>query len=415
MASIFCSKCGAESPEDAGFCSKCGTALIDPGTTEEPSSEAPVEPTPEPDAPDDRSQSTVDDVAVDDQPSAAPPIITSSTQSQKNPGTAALILSALGFLTGITAIIGIILGFNARAKAKRNGQSTTKSVAAIVIGAIVLVSFVIIGIVGGGSEDSKTGTTATVVDGSDTESNAEDGDQAPTEALAAVTYDEIIVGDATTDAICGTYSELIEKNDGVITRRTKYLDKDWNPYKAAAYVDKNDWVNDDPVAKFESQWEKVATAALNSVSGGQADQVESIEGYLDASLKECQLQEQHQDQNKSLSIIKRSQSGVVRAADRKPWYPKGYSQWSGQDLAYKYEKNGCDNNYGYCWAYTVISQLGCPSGVYVEGNVLENDIIVGYTNDSLGSLPSNTKAKMQLQQFGGSGSRSLQLTEMNCR
>jgi ribosomal protein L40E len=426
VESNYCSKCGAESPQDAGFCSKCGTALIDPRTTEEPSSQAPVEPTPEPDTPDERSQSTVDDVGVDDQSSVAPPIVTSSPQSQKKPGTAALILSALGFLTGITAIIGIILGFSARAKAKRSGQSTSNSVAAIVIGASALVFFLIIGIVSVGSEDSKTDTTATVVDESDTESNVkdsdtepgvEDVDPAPTTPPAAVTYEDIIVGDTTTSEICGTYSELIEKNDGVISRRTKFLDKDWNPYKAASYVNKNDWVNDEPVAKFESQWEKVATTALNSVSGGQADQVKSIEGYLDASLKECKLQEQHQDQNESMSRINRNQSRVAALAASKPWYPKGFKEWFLDDnIAYKYNgKNSCDNRSGYCWGYTVISQFGCPSGIYVEGNVEQNGTIVGYSNDRLGSLPSDTKARMQLNYYGGSGTKQMRLIEMNCR
>ena len=415
MASNYCSKCGAESPQDAGFCSKCGTALIDPGTTEEPSSQAPVEPTPEPDAPDERSQSTVDDVGVDDQSSVAPPIVTSSPQSQKNPGTAALILSALGFLTGITAIIGIILGFSSRAKAKRNGQSTSNSVAAIVIGASALVFFLIIGIVSVGSEDSKTDTTAAVVDESDKESNVKDSDTepgvkdvdpAPTKPPAAVTYEDIIVGDTTTSEICGTYSELIEKNDGVISRRTKFLDKEWNPYKAASYV--------------ESQWEKVATTALNSVSGGQAGQVESIEGYLDASLKKCELQEQHQDQKKSLSIIKNRQSKVVSAAASKPWYPKGFKEWrQDSNMAYKYANNKGGDPCGYSSCrygkYEVISEDGCPSGVYAEMNFMDaGGTVRDWSNDTVSYLAPMQKALLTFVSYSAPGGK-IMLTELNCR
>jgi len=424
VESNYCSKCGAESAKDAGFCSKCGAALIDPRTTEEPSSEAPVEPTPEPDTPDDSSQTTVIDVGVDDQSSAAPPIVTSSTQSQKIPGTAALVLSVLGFLTGITAIIGIVLGFNARAKAKRNGQSTAKSVAAIVIGAIVLVSLLIIGIVGGGSEESKTDTTATVVDESDTESNVKDSDTepgvgdvdpAPTEPPVAVTYEDIIVGDTTTSEICGTYSELIEKNDGVISRRTKYLDKDWNPYKAASYVNKNDWVNDDPVAKFKAQWAKVGTTALNSVSGGQADQVESIEGYLDASLKECELQEQHQDQNKSLSIIKNRQSKVVSAAASKPWYPKDYKEYY-PGLAFKPAKFSVDGGYGsYYWRYYVVAKDGCPNGLYLEVNITDNsDRVIDWTNESIQSLAPMQEARVVFKTYEDDAN-SWDFSDVSCR
>ncbi len=406
MESNYCSKCGAESAKDAGFCSKCGTALIDPRTTEEPSSEAPVEPTPEPDTPDDSSQTTVDDVGVDDQSSAAPPIVTSSTQSQKIPGTAALVLSVLGFLTGITAIIGIILGFNARAKAKRNGQSTTKSVSAIVIGAIVLVSLLIIGIVGGGSEDSKTDTTATVVDASD---------PVPTKPPAAVTYEDMIVGDITTSEICGTYSKLVEKYDGVISRRTKYLDKNWDPYKAAAYVNKNDWVTDNPLAKFESTWEQTATIALNSVSDGQAGQVESIDGYLDASLKECQLQEAHLDQNKSLSIIKSSQSKVVSAADRKPWYPKDYEERI-PGLAFKPAKFSIDGGYGsYYWRYYVVAKDGCPNGLYLEVNITDNsDRVIDWTNESIQSLAPMQEARVVFKTYEDDAA-SWEFSDVSCR
>ena len=388
-----------------------------------------MEPTPEPVTPDARSQSTVDDVGVDDQSSVAPPIVTSSPQSQKNPGTAAVILSSLGFLTGITAIIGIILGFRSRTKAKRSGQSTSNSVAAIVIGASALVFLLVIGIVNGYSEYSKTNTTATVVDESDTESNVkdsdtepgvEDVDPAPTKPPVAVTYEDIIVGDITTSEICGTYSELIEKNDGVISRRTKYLDKEWNPYKAASYVNKNDWVNDDPVAKFEAQWAKVGTTALNSASGGQADQVESIEGYLDASLKECELQEQHQDQNKSLSIIKNRQSKVVSAAASKPWYPKGFEEWpQDSNMAYKYaiNKGGDPCGYSSCrfGKYEVISEDGCPSGVYAEMNFMDADGTVrDWSNDTVSYLAPKQKALLTFVSYSAPGG-TIRLTELNCR
>jgi len=42
MGSIFCSKCGVESPEDEGFCSKCGTALSSTAATVPPA-EPPAE------------------------------------------------------------------------------------------------------------------------------------------------------------------------------------------------------------------------------------------------------------------------------------------------------------------------------------------------------------------------------------
>ena len=41
MGSIFCSKCGVESPEDKGFCSKCGTALFSTTASVPPATDSP--------------------------------------------------------------------------------------------------------------------------------------------------------------------------------------------------------------------------------------------------------------------------------------------------------------------------------------------------------------------------------------
>jgi uncharacterized membrane protein YvbJ len=46
MGSIFCSKCGVESPEDKGFCSKCGTALFSTTASVQPA-EQPATDSPE--------------------------------------------------------------------------------------------------------------------------------------------------------------------------------------------------------------------------------------------------------------------------------------------------------------------------------------------------------------------------------
>lgn len=61
------------------------------------------------------------------------PVVVVHQYPSKTPGTAALVLSILGFC-GITAILGIILGFTSRAEAKRLGLSTAKGTAAIIIG-----------------------------------------------------------------------------------------------------------------------------------------------------------------------------------------------------------------------------------------------------------------------------------------
>lgn len=67
-----------------------------------------------------------------------PQIVYVQTTPIKTPGTGALVLSILGFC-GITALLGVVLGFVARGEAKRNSLSTGKATAAIVIGLVWLV------------------------------------------------------------------------------------------------------------------------------------------------------------------------------------------------------------------------------------------------------------------------------------
>jgi hypothetical protein len=78
------------------------------------------------------------------------------------PGTAALWLSILGFC-GITALIGVVLGFLAMSEAKKTGQSTTKGLLAVIIGFVWLVplsiAVIVSGFAGGGSNSTTTPTT----------------------------------------------------------------------------------------------------------------------------------------------------------------------------------------------------------------------------------------------------------------
>jgi hypothetical protein len=62
----------------------------------------------------------------------------------------------------------------------------------------------------------------------------------------------------------------------------------------------------------------------------------------------------------------------------------------------------------------VISQEGCFGGLYAEVNILQNDAVVGYSNDLLGSLPAMTEGRLEFQDFGGSGTKSASLSEINC-
>ncbi len=113
---MFCTGCGNEAANGDVYCGTCGKALAGNGT--QGSAVAAVTPPPQPAV-----------VMVDHRPYGSP-------------GTGALWLSILGFC-GITALLGVILGFVALSEAKRRSASTTKATLAIVIGFVWLVPFAV--------------------------------------------------------------------------------------------------------------------------------------------------------------------------------------------------------------------------------------------------------------------------------
>lgn len=74
----------------------------------------------------------------------------------------------------------------------------------------------------------------------------------------------------------------------------------------------------------------------------------------------------------------------------------------------------CD--YGKCTQILLEAVDGaCPNGLYVEVNLLDaNDIIVGYTNDVLSSLPRGQRGKMTFETYDDSV-KKMEITEFNCR
>lgn len=63
----------------------------------------------------------------------------------------------------------------------------------------------------------------------------------------------------------------------------------------------------------------------------------------------------------------------------------------------------------------VISRDGCPSSLYAEINVLSGDTVIGYANDTVGSLDPGDVAELAFQSFeDGYGTLSGRLKEINC-
>lgn len=140
-----------------------------------------------------------------------PPPTTVDTNKTPPMVTWAFVLSVLG-ICGITAVVGIILGFIGRKKAQEAGKGVGLATAAIVIGAAWLVLIVIGAIVGGGTT-SDTTDTATVEETVEEVTEPEAAPEAApdtSEETAEETVLEFAPLDITVDALPAAWNEAIQ-------------------------------------------------------------------------------------------------------------------------------------------------------------------------------------------------------------
>jgi hypothetical protein len=108
---------------------------------------------------------------------------------------------------------------------------------------------------------------------------------------------------------------------------------------------------------------------------------------------------------------------AVKVAKDAPWYPRGYyvNEFLNENVAYKWVDRGYDCYSCYQWDMQVRTKVGCSSNLYVEGNLLSGDTVVGWTNDSLSSLASGQTGNLRLQSYlRGYGTLSLRITKISC-
>jgi hypothetical protein len=101
-----------------------------------------------------------------------------------------------------------------------------------------------------------------------------------------------------------------------------------------------------------------------------------------------------------------------------PWNPPAeFTKWD-EKIAYRWATKEFKSDCRYCkyWTLVVVSNTQGCSSVYGEINILKNERVVDYANDSLGSLPYGTEGVMFFEEYGleGSGFKG-KLTELNCR
>lgn len=99
----------------------------------------------------------------------------------------------------------------------------------------------------------------------------------------------------------------------------------------------------------------------------------------------------------------------------KTWYPKGYNLSPNPTVAFKWDKDRPDCYSCTGSAITVVSQHGCPNGLYVEVTFHDAaDTIVDWSNDRLPSLDAGQKARLEFVTYNDRARRIL-LGQVDCR
>jgi hypothetical protein len=136
------------------------------------------------------------------------------------------------------------------------------------------------------------------------------------------------------------------------------------------------------------------------------------EDFKNLAVDKCGLTAQLAAANDAESAFKTSKDSLVTLAASVPWYPDGYTEWTGDsNVAWKWV-NGRDCSYDYCWHVAVVAQTGCASGVYVEINILDSaGNVTDYANGTLSSLaPLQTGIVEVNNSYNATG----QVTQISC-
>jgi len=327
----------------------------------------------------------------------------------------AFILSLAGFLI-LTALAAVAMVLTNWKRVNATGKGRGLAIAALVISGFWLV-IMVVALLSPSNEpaDSAVTEVAEVIEEA-SESEPVEPELTPNEPTEAGSVEKdafelFLASDRVAPkATCERYADVFAKYESLIEKRKKAIgNKTEDPRKAAKFISTNGWTNQRVALDLKNDLDVAAQTSLSEIENGQFAS-QPVSRYLLFSLPVCE---------RDLDALERkarqldSQTEILRqGAAFAPWYPKGYSLFG--DTAWKWTNESCGYSSGYCWTMRVISQTGCPNGLYAEVNILQGETIVGFTNDSLGFLPPDKTAKLEFVQFGGSGTKSASLTKINC-
>jgi hypothetical protein len=190
-------------------------------------------------------------------------------------------------------------------------------------------------------------------------------------------------------------------------------------YAAADYVSHAGPLNTTRQSEFQTAVFDLAHQKLTaSAQPIYAVSYAMVNQYRGAVLAVCGLQKSYSRASSSLGALDQRLLTVQSLAASKPWYPKGYSEFS-DGIAWRWVNNPsfsdptCLDGSSACWQVNVVVRDGCPTSLYVEATTYSAGSAVGFTNGTTGALNAGDTALVELVDATGTAD-SARLTTIDC-
>jgi hypothetical protein len=215
--------------------------------------------------------------------------------------------------------------------------------------------------------------------------------------------------------LCASYAAVVDtwtRDEESLATSIRGADAD--PYVAADFVVAHQWVNRRQLTIFNRSITAISRKGLAGATKGAARRGAFVKVFTLDALFVCHVGAKVRAIRESLASLDDRAGSVVALAADKPWYPKGYTEFS-DGLAWQWVANPSCPDYASegCWQMDAISRDGCPDSLYGEITILQGDVAVDYTNDAISGIAPGERARLTFVSTT-SGQQTGRLSKLDC-